>query len=139
MKKYLGIDLGSKTIGLSISESGIIAHSLTTYRFKENDYEEASQIIVKVVHEHQITDIILGYPKHMNNDIGIRGKISEEMKDLILKKADVNIILWDERLSTKSAISAMILGKQSRSKQKQKKDELAAVFILQNYLDYKGD
>ena len=139
MKKYLGIDLGSKTIGLSISESGIIAHSLTTYRFKENDYEEASQIIVKVVHEHQITDIILGYPKHMNNDIGIRGKISEEMKDLILKKADVNIILWDERLSTKSAISTMILGKQSRSKQKQKKDELAAVFILQNYLDYKGD
>ena len=139
MKKYLGIDLGSKTIGLAISESGIIAHSLTTYRFRENEYQEAKDMIIKVIDEHQITDIVLGYPKHMNNDIGIRGKISEDMKNLIIKERDVNVVLWDERLSTKSAISTMIQGKQSRSKQKQKKDELAAVFILQNYLDYKGD
>ena len=75
----------------------------------------------------------------MNNDIGIRGKISEDMKNLIIKERNVNVVLWDERLSTKSAISTMIQGKQSRNKQKQKKDELAAVFILQNYLDYKGD
>ncbi|MFA5471344.1 MAG: Holliday junction resolvase RuvX [Acholeplasmataceae bacterium] len=139
MKKYLGIDLGSKTIGLAISESGIIAHSLTTYRFRENEYQEAKDMIIKVIDEHQITDIVLGYPKHMNNDIGIRGKISEDMKNLIIKERDVNVVLWDERLSTKSAISTMIQGKQSRNKQKQKKDELAAVFILQNYLDYKGD
>lgn len=139
MKKYLGIDLGSKTIGLAISESGIIAHSLTTYRFRENEYQEAKAMIIKVIDEHQITDIVLGYPKHMNNDIGIRGKISEDMKNLIIKERDVNVVLWDERLSTKSAISTMIQGKQSRNKQKQKKDELAAVFILQNYLDYKGD
>ncbi len=139
MKKYLGIDLGSKTIGLSISESGIIAHSLTTYRFKENDYEAAKSMIVDVIDTYQITDIVLGYPKHMNNDIGIRGKISEEMKKHIIELRDVNVVLWDERLSTKSAISAMIQGKQTRSKQKQKKDELAAVLILQNYLDYKGD
>lgn len=139
MKKYLGIDLGSKTIGLAISESGIIAHSLTTYRFRENEYQEAKDMIIKVIDEHQITDIVLGYPKHMNNDIGIRGKISEDMKNLIIKERNVNVVLWDERLSTKSAISTMIQGKQSRNKQKQKKDELAAVFILQNYLDYKGD
>lgn len=139
MKKYLGIDLGSKTIGLAISESGIIAHSLITYRFRENEYQEAKDMIIKVIDEHQITDIVLGYPKHMNNDIGIRGKISEDMKNLIIKERDVNVVLWDERLSTKSAISTMIQGKQSRNKQKQKKDELAAVFILQNYLDYKGD
>lgn len=139
MKKYLGIDLGSKTIGLAISESGIIAHSLTTYRFRENEYQEAKDMIIKVIDEHQITDIVLGYPKHMNNDIGIRGKISEDMKNLIIKERDVTVVLWDERLSTKSAISTMIQGKQSRNKQKQKKDELAAVFILQNYLDYKGD
>ncbi len=139
MKKYIGIDLGSKTIGISLSESGIIAHSLTTYRFKENDYQEAKNLIIKVVDEYQVTDIILGYPKHMNNDIGIRGKISEDMKDLIEKERNVNVVLWDERLSTKSALSVMIQGGEKRSKQKQKKDELAAVFILQNYLDYKGD
>jgi putative Holliday junction resolvase len=139
MKKYLGIDLGSKTLGLSISESGIIAHSLTTYRFKEDDYNEAANIIVDVINLHQITDVVIGYPKHMNNDVGIRGKISETFKDMLLEKKDVNIVLWDERLSTKSAISAMIKGNERRSKQKQKKDELAAVLILQNYLDYKGD
>lgn len=139
MKKYLGVDLGSKTIGLSISESGIIAHSLTTYRFKENDYDSAADLIAKAIEENQVTDVILGYPKHMNNDVGIRGKISEDMKNLILAKKSVNVVLWDERLSTKSALSVMIKGKESRSKQKQKKDELAAVLILQNYLDYKGD
>jgi putative holliday junction resolvase len=139
MKKYIGIDLGSKTIGISISESGIIAHSLTTYRFKENDYQEAKNLIIKVIDEYQVTDVVLGYPKHMNNDIGIRGKISEDMKISIEKDRKVNVVLWDERLSTKSALSTMIEGKERRSKQKQKKDELAAVFILQNYLDYKGD
>ncbi len=139
MKKYLGIDLGSKTIGLSMSESGIIAHSFTTYRFTENDYESAALLICDAIDQNKITDVILGYPKHMNNDIGIRGKISEDMKTSLLDKRDVNVVLWDERLSTKSALSAMIKGGERRTKQKQKKDELAAVLILQNYLDYKGD
>lgn len=139
MKKYLGIDLGSKTIGLSISESGIIAHTLKTDRFKENEYGIAADLICQTIDEHKITDVVLGFPKHMNNDVGIRGKISEEMKTLIKQKRDVNVVLWDERLSTKSALSVMIKGNEKRSKQKQKKDELAAVFILQNYLDYKGD
>lgn len=137
MKKYLGIDLGSKTIGLAISESGIIAHSLTTYRFRENEYQEAKDMIIKVIDEHQITDIVLGYPKHMNNDIGIRGKISEDFSNELIKKG-IECILWDERLSTKTALQTMAKGSEKRSKQKAKKDELAAVLILQNYLDYKG-
>ena len=139
MKNYIGIDLGSKTIGISISTSGIIAQSLTTYRFKENDYNEAANIIVSVIEKYHITDVVIGYPKHMNNDVGLRGKISEKLKEDILKLKHVNIILWDERLSTKSALDVMIKGGQSRKKQKQKKDELAATLILQNYLDYKGD
>lgn len=139
MKKYLGLDLGSKTIGYSISESGIIAHTLKTDRFSENEYEIAAEMICQTIDDQKITDVILGFPKHMNNDIGIRGKISEDMKSLILEKRDINVVLWDERLSTKSAMMAMAQGKEKRSKQKQKKDELAAVLILQNYLDYKGD
>ncbi len=139
MKKYLGIDLGSKTIGYAISESGIIAHTYKTDRFTENEYEIAAEMICQTVDQEKITDVILGLPKHMNNDIGIRGKISQDMKTLILDKREVNVILWDERLSTKSALMAMAKGKEKRNKQKQKKDELAAVLILQNYLDYKGD
>jgi putative Holliday junction resolvase len=138
MKTYLGIDLGSKTIGLSISSSGIIAESYDTLYFSSNKYDEAVEKIISVVKLEHINVIVLGYPKHMNNDIGIRGKISEDVKLKIEEKFDGEVVLWDERLSTKSALNAMILGNQSRKKQKKKKDEMAAVVILQNYLDYKG-
>lgn len=139
MKKYLGLDLGSKTIGVSFSESGVIAYSLLTHRFKEDHYEKAAQYIVGLVIEHQIDTIVLGYPKHMNNDIGLRGKISEDFKKMLNQHCDVEVVLWDERLSTKTALDAMIKGAVKRRVQKQKKDELAAVLILQNYLDFKGE
>ena len=139
MKPYLGLDLGSKTLGVAISQTGIIASVLETYRFKDDDYEEAKNIIVKLVSEHHIKTIVLGMPKHMNNDIGIRGKISQDMKTgLEAVLIDVSVVLWDERLSTKTAIQTMIKGSEKRKTQKNKKDELAAVVILQNYLDYKG-
>ncbi|MBE0700893.1 MAG: Holliday junction resolvase RuvX, partial [Acholeplasmataceae bacterium] len=77
--------------------------------------------------------------KHMNNDVGIRGKISEDFKTRIQKSVEGDVILWDERLSTKTAIKTMIRGHERRQGQKQKKDELAAVVILQNYLDFKGE
>ncbi len=138
MKKYLGLDLGSKTLGISMSESGVIAYALTTYRFTENNYEEAADQVAKLVAEYKIETVVLGYPKHMNNDIGIRGKISEDFKALIEQRCTVEVVLWDERLSTQTALRAMIKGSERRKSQKQKKDELAAVVILQNYLDYKG-
>lgn len=138
MKKYLGLDLGSKTVGISMSESGIIAYALTTLRFTENDYAEAADQVAKLIALHKIETVVLGYPKHMNNDIGIRGKISEDFKILIEQRCTVEVVLWDERLSTQTALRAMIKGSERRKSQKQKKDELAAVVILQNYLDYKG-
>lgn len=138
MKKYLGLDLGSKTLGVAISESGIIASALETYRFSENKYEDAVSIVIKLVDTYKIDTIVLGFPKHMNNDIGIRGRISEDFKKMIEEKKQVEVVLWDERLSTKTALRAMIKGSERRDTQKSKKDELAAVVILQNYLDYKG-
>jgi putative Holliday junction resolvase len=138
MKKYLGLDLGSKTLGVALSESGVIASNLETYRFKENDYIDASNYIKDLVEKLKIDVVVLGLPKHMNNDLGIRGKISKDFKELILSKVNVEVILWDERLSTKSALNFMIKGSDSINKKKQKKDELAAAIILQNYLDYKG-
>ncbi len=139
MKKYLGIDLGSKTMGLAISETGVIATGITTLRFKEDDYDEAFRLLVEWIQNEKITDVIIGLPKHMNNDIGQRGLISQDFKKRLDETLSLNVILWDERLSTRLALSTLISGKESRQKQKQKKDELAAVLILQNYLDYKGE
>jgi len=139
MKTYLGLDLGSKTLGVSISSSGIIATALDTYRFKENDYTEAISIVLQLIKEYRVNIIVLGLPKHMNNDLGIRGQISLDFKQKIEAiNPNIDIILWDERLSTRTAIKTMIKGSESRKNQKLKKDELAAVVILQNYLDYKG-
>lgn len=134
--KYLGLDLGSKTLGVAISDSlGMIARVYETYRFKDDDYESAASYTIDVINKEKIDAVILGYPKHMNGDVGIRGKISEEFKALLEKGTDKKIILLDERLSTVAANNVMIIGDVSRKKRKEKKDELAAVIILQNYLD----
>lgn len=138
MKRYLGLDLGSKTVGVAISESGIIASTLTTLRFQEDHYEMACEMVLKLIKEHKIDIVVLGLPKHMNNDIGIRGQISESFKELLEKQTTATIILWDERMSTQTARKVMIQGSERRKNQKEKKDELAAVIILQNYLNYKG-
>lgn len=137
MKRYLGLDLGSRTLGVAISTSGLIAEALHTYRFKD-DIEEAIRLIVTLIDEHAIDVVVLGYPKHMNNDVGIRGKISEDVSTRIQASRSVEVVLWDERLSTRSALKVMIDGGVRRSRQKKKKDELAAVLILQNYLDYEN-
>ncbi|PKK92853.1 MAG: Holliday junction resolvase RuvX [Tenericutes bacterium HGW-Tenericutes-6] len=136
MSTYFGLDLGSKTVGISLSTSGVIASTYQTIRFKENDYHEAAKMVLKLAEKEMVDTIVLGLPKHMNNDLGIRGEISMQFKTLLEQNKALNVILWDERLSTKSALSAMIKGNEQRKNQKQKKDELAAVIILQNYLDY---
>lgn len=138
MKTFLGLDLGSKTLGVAISESGIIASAVGTYRFPENQYEKAADEVIRLIQTHKVSVVVLGFPKHMNNDVGVRGQISESFKVMLESKTQAEIVLWDERLSTKTALKTMIKGDTRRSSQKDKKDELAAVVILQNYLDYKG-
>ena len=118
MNKYLGLDLGSKTLGISISTSGIIASNLETYRFTEDNYEEAVNYLVTLIEKHQITHVILGLPRHMNNDLGIRGEISVSFKECLESKSNVEVILWDERLSTKQALDTLIKGSVRRDKQK---------------------
>lgn len=136
--RYLGLDLGSKTLGIAISE-GVIASIYETYRFKENDYFLAVNRVIEIVKKEQIGRIVLGYPKHMNNDIGIRGKISEDFKAEIEKYINVDIILQDERMTSMIVNKVMISASVSRAKRKKKKDELAAVIILQNHLDGKKE
>lgn len=137
MKTYMALDLGSKSLGLAISKSGIIANSYDTIYFKEDNYDEAINIMSEIIRKEAVDILVIGLPKHMNNDLGIRGEISIDFKNKILEKNQIEVILWDERSTTKAAIKTLIQSGASRKKQKQKKDELAAVIILQNYLDYK--
>ena len=136
--KYIGLDLGSKTLGIAISdELGFLARALETYRFNEDDYEAAANYIIDVAKANKVTTLILGNPKHMNGDMGVRSQISVDFKNLIEGKSDLKVILEDERLTSVIVDKAMTFGDLSRKTRKQKKDEMAAVVILQNYLDRK--
>jgi len=135
--KAIGLDLGSKTLGIAISDStGLIARPLETFRFRDDDYQKALARVIEVVKAEDINKIILGLPKHMNNDIGIRGQISIDFKEKMeTSLPEVSVILIDERLSSVYVDRLMILAGLSRQKRKEKKDEQAAVLLLQNYLD----
>lgn len=137
MRNYLGLDLGSKSLGLAISNSGIIANGFKTEYFSNDNYDEAVDIMIKIIKQEKIDCLVIGLPKHMNNDLGIRGEITVEFAEKIKKHIEIEVVLWDERTSTQAAIKTLVKSNVSRKKQKTKKDELAAVIILQNYLDYK--
>ena len=134
--KYLGLDLGSKTLGIAISdELGILARALETFRFDEDNYELAAKYTISICEKEKIKKVVLGMPKHMNGDLGVRAQISFDFKKLIEDNSDIEVILVDERLTTVMVDKTMIQGNVRRKDRRQKKDEMAAVIILQNYLD----
>ncbi|MFV0394726.1 MAG: Holliday junction resolvase RuvX [Coprobacillaceae bacterium] len=137
MEKILGLDLGSKTCGIAISDAlGMLAHGIETFRFVENKDEKAVEHVKQLVQEHNVKKIVLGLPKHMNGDIGIRGEISIAFKEkLEIALPGIEVILIDERLTTKVAESCLVFADVSRNKRKQVIDKMAAVTILQGYLD----
>lgn len=138
MAKVLGLDLGSRTCGVAISDMfGFLARVYDTIRFTDDDYDTCAKKIVEICEKENINDIVLGLPKHMNGDVGIRGQISLDFKAKLLEYKPFNVILWDERLSTVAANRVMLEGNMRRDYRKTHKDELAAVVILQNYLDFK--
>ncbi len=134
--KYIGLDLGSRTLGVAISDAlGMLAHAYNTFRFPDNDYSSAIAYTIDVCKKEGVKTVVLGYPKHMNGDAGIRAKISEDFKKELEKASDIKVELVDERLTTVLVDKAMISGNVKRKNRKEKKDEMAAVVILQNYLD----
>lgn len=136
MERILGLDLGSRTCGIAISdELGLLAHGIETYHFSENAYKKCAYKIKSVVEEYNIHTIVLGLPKHMNGDIGERAQISIDFKKRLESMMDVNVILEDERLTTVIATNNLIYGDVSRKKRKKVVDKMAAVEILQGYLD----
>lgn len=140
MEKILGLDLGSCTLGIAMSDAlGMIAHGVETFRFTSEDYDSAMKRVKELVTENQIKTIVLGLPKHMNGDIGIRAEISYQFKELLESNIkDIEVILVDERLTTKIAESQLIFADVSRKKRKKVIDKMAAVAILQGYLDRNG-
>lgn len=134
--KYIGLDLGSRTLGIAISdELGILARSYDTLRFKDDDYNYAINATIEICKKENVSTVVLGYPKHMNGDAGIRASISENFKKEIEASSNIKVVLEDERLTTVIVDRAMISGNVKRKDRRQKKDEMAAVVILQNYLD----
>ncbi len=136
--RILGLDLGSRTLGIAISDSNeSIAMMKETHRFNDDDYDNALNKVLEYIDKYSIKTIVLGLPKHMNGDVGIRGEISIEFKKMIEEKADVEVVLWDERLTTSMALNTLAFLNSSSKNRKKKVDQIAASNILQSYLDSK--
>ena len=134
--RYIGLDLGTKTIGVAISDAThTISSPLKTIRFAEGDFDSAIVEINELILQFNVEKIILGLPKNMNNTIGESGNRALLFKDTLEKSLNVPVIMQDERLSTVEATNYMLEADISRKKRKQKIDGLAANIILQTYLD----
>ena len=136
MNKVIGLDLGSRTCGVALSDIlGMVASPVETIRFEENDYETACDKVVEIIKKNNVKKAVLGLSKHMNGDVGIRGEISIMFKEMLEESCGVEVILWDERLTTVSAQKSMIASNMNRQKRRKMVDTMAAVIILQSYLD----
>lgn len=132
--RILGLDIGSKTIGVAISDPlGWTAQGITTIRRtkKENDLEE----VKKICEEYSVETIVIGLPKNMNGSIGESGERVLEFSNQIKDYTGLKVEMWDERLTTVAAHKAMIEADLSRNKRKKIVDKIAAIYILQGYLD----
>ncbi len=133
--RYLGLDLGAHSLGVAVSDkNGILAHTLKTIRHNE-DYDALVVEVSQIVSEYNVNKIVLGYPKNMNNSLGVRARLSEEFKKKLEEKIDIEVILQDERLTTVEAENMLIKGDVSRKKRKKVIDSVAANIILQSFLD----
>lgn len=134
--KLLGLDLGTKTLGIAISdETKLIASYLMTLEFKERDYDSLLPKIKEIVETKKISKLILGFPKNMNNTIGERAEETMAFKKQLEDYLNKEVVLQDERLTTVEATNYLLEANMSRKKRKQKIDGLAATIILQTYLD----
>ena len=135
--RILGLDYGSKTVGVAVSDPlGITAQGVETIcRKEENKLRRTCARIEELVQEYGAERLVLGLPKHMNGDIGERAEQTIKFKEMIERRTGLSVELWDERLSSVSAERILIENKVRREDRKKFIDKIAAVFILQSYLD----
>ena len=134
--RCLGLDLGSKTLGVSISDlTNCIASVYTTLRFQDEDYKSLIEPLREIILKEGIDTLVLGLPKNMNNTLGTRAMITLEFKELLEKEFGLKVIMEDERLTSVISNNVLIKADMSRNKRKKKVDGMAAVINLQGYLD----
>ena len=134
--RCLGLDLGSKTLGVSISDkTNLIASVYTTLYFKDEDYHSLIMPLKEIIDKEDVDTLVLGLPKNMNNTLGDRALITLDFKDMLERELNIKVIMEDERLTSVISNNVLISANVSRKKRKKKVDGMAAVIILQGYLD----
>ena len=130
----LGLDLGTKTLGIAISRTGIIANPYKLLRYNNEEYDKLALEVADIIRQENVTEIALGLPKNMNNTCGFATERSQNFKKILEKYVDVPITLVDERLSTVEATNILLANDMSRKKRKNVIDVTAAMIILDTYL-----
>ena len=135
--RIMGLDYGTKTVGVAVSDPlGITAQAVETItRKEENKLRKTCARIEALIAEYGVERIVLGFPKHMNNDIGERAEKALEFRDILARRTGLEVVMWDERLTTVSAERTLMESGIRRENRKKHIDQIAAVFILQGYLD----
>lgn len=135
--RWMGLDYGSKTVGVAVSDPlGLTAQPVEIVRRKsENKLRQTLARIEELIREYQVNKLILGFPKNMNNTLGERAAKSLEFKEMLERRTGLPVVMWDERLTTVEANRALIEGKVRREERGRYVDAIAAVLILQGYLD----
>ena len=136
--RILGLDYGSKTVGVAVSDPlGFTAQGVEIIRRKsENKMRQTLARIEELIAQYQVEENVLGLPKNMNNTLGDRAEKSLELKETLERRTGLPVVMWDERLTTVSANRVLMETGVRRENRKEHVDEIAAVFILQGYLDY---
>ena len=138
--RFMGLDYGSKTVGVAMSDPlGITAQAVETiWRKDENKLRKTCARIEELISEYEVERIVLGLPKHMNNDLGERAQKALAFGEMVKRRTGLEVVMWDERLTTVEAERTLIENNVRRENRKQYIDKIAAVFILQGYLDSIG-
>jgi putative holliday junction resolvase len=137
--RVLGLDVGTKTVGVAISdEMGWTAQGIETIKINEEKNELGLDRLRELVKMYEVDTFVIGLPKNMNGSIGPRGEACQQYAEVVEEQFGIPVIMWDERLSTMAAERLLISADVSRKKRKQVIDKMAAVVILQGYLDSKN-
>ncbi len=134
------MDFGSKTVGVAISDPLLItAQGIEIIRRKdENKLRRTLARIEELIVEYEVREIVLGFPKNMNDTIGERAELSLEFQEKLERRTGLPVVMWDERLTTVAADKTMMEAGVRRENRKEYVDKIAAVLILQGYLDYRA-
>lgn len=135
--RIIGLDVGSKTVGVAVSDPfGWTAQGVCTLKIDEDNQELGLDELVKIIQQYKATKVVVGLPKNMDNSEGFRAQASRQYAEALQKVIDIEVDFQDERLTTVQAEKMLIReGDVSRKKRKKVVDKLAAVLLLQNYLD----